>query len=219
MLRSGFAQRALAVLVWGYLLLVRYTTRWEWRYEQVTPDELSERYGNVVVAFWHSRLLMMPPFSHRLKAPMCVMISHHRDGAFITSVCKLFGVRAVRGSSRRGGVGALKGAQTVLAEGANLGITPDGPRGPVEQVQLGVISLAKKSGRPIIPVAYGVKRGKRINSWDRFLVPYPFTRGCFAIGAPMHIAPDDDDQEQAERLRLKLQHMTALADAVPLEGR
>lgn len=214
-LRSQLFQTLLAALVAGYIWLVRVTTRWHWWEETESLKAVMKRHPQVIVAFWHQRLLMMPGLRHALPGPMYVMISRHRDGAFITAVCARFGVDAVRGSSRRGGVAALKGAVDKLHDG-NVVITPDGPRGPRERVQPGVIALAKTSGLPIIPVAYSVKRGRLMNSWDRFLVPAPFNRGCIAIGTPLYIARDADDDavdNAAMELQGRLQHVTQRADS------
>jgi len=161
-------------------------------------------------AFWHSRLLFMP-YSYR-GARIALVISQHRDGEYITRTMQRlrraggadFEVSTVRGSSTRGGAAALRGAVRKLRDGWDLGITPDGPRGPRHEVQSGVIEIARLSGVPVVPVTFAAHPGWALNSWDRFLVPRPFARGLFLYGKPMEI-PRHADSDQREALRFRLE--------------
>ncbi len=155
-----------------------------------TPFDASDPQRNVY-AFWHARLLMVPHIS-RHGWYGYVLISSHRDGGFIADAMRLLGVETVRGSTTRGGARAmLKMLRAVKEESRHLGITPDGPKGPREVVQKGTVQMAMKAGLPIIPVCYATKRHWRINSWDRFYIPKPFTRGVFVMGDPVLISKDD----------------------------
>ena len=111
-----------------------------------------------------------------------------------------FGIHTVRGSSGRSGRAVLTEALAVLQHGDNLTITPDGPRGPARRAQPGAARIAARAGVPIVPVSYDASRGKRINSWDSFLIPYPFCKLTFAIGSPVEVNKDtlDSGSKQVE---------------------
>jgi lysophospholipid acyltransferase (LPLAT)-like uncharacterized protein len=112
--------------------------------------------GHCIFAFWHSRQLMMP-LAYRGRR-VHVLISRHRDGELIQRIVARFGFLAVRGSTRRGGAEALLELVRLGREGADLAITPDGPRGPRQVVQMGVIHLAKATGLPIVPVTFSCSK-------------------------------------------------------------
>ncbi len=171
--------------------------------------EESEREGNIY-AFWHNRLLMMPYISRGRKA--AALISQHRDGELISRTMTRFGFSSVRGSSSRGGGRALRRMPGLLKEGFDIGITPDGPRGPRYRVQPGVISLARLSGRPVYPVTFSADRFRSFNSWDRFQVPRLFARGVFVWGEPMRVRRGDDLEEKRMELEASLADITARAD-------
>jgi len=137
-----------------------------------------------VFAFWHGRMLMMPPI-YPPGRKMHVLISTHRDGEMIARTMHRFGFGTVRGSSTRGGATAATQAVRALLAGENVAVTPDGPKGPVMQVQPGVLAIAEMSGVPVIPVTYASTRHKCMRSWDRFMVALPFGTIYYRVGAPM----------------------------------
>jgi lysophospholipid acyltransferase (LPLAT)-like uncharacterized protein len=166
-----------------------------------------------IFAFWHSRQLMMP-LAYR-GAQIYILISRHRDGELIRRIVSRFGFRAVRGSTTRGGAAALRELVQLGRSGADLAITPDGPKGPRQVAQMGVIHLAKATGLPIVPVTFSCSKKKLFSSWDRFLVPYPFGRGLFRMGEPMWVTPQASAEEmEAKRRELEsvLNRLTAEAD-------
>ncbi|MBL4774615.1 MAG: lysophospholipid acyltransferase family protein, partial [Mariprofundus sp.] len=155
-----------------FLFLVN-TIRWKILGTPFSQDN-PQRY---VHAFWHARLLMMPRISRHVWHGY-MLISSHRDGGFIADTMHLLGTDTIRGSTTRGGARAmLRMLRAVKEENRHLGITPDGPKGPPEVVQKGTVQLAMKAGLPIVPVCYATKAHWRINSWDKFYIPKPFTRG------------------------------------------
>jgi len=119
----------------------------------------------------------------------------------------------IRGSSSRGGAQALLALREVLKTGDRVGFTPDGPRGPLQEVQPGVLFLAQKAGVPIVPVAYGARSAWVFGSWDRFLVPTPLNRIVMMYGEPLRVAPHDSLEERAVALQQALNIVTASADA------
>lgn len=141
----------------------------------------------------------MMPYCWDPAQPIHMMVSLHRDGQFIARTVKNFGIDTVVGSSSKGGAKALREMVKLLASGACVGLTPDGPRGPRMRAGSGIIALARLSGVPIIPVAFSLSRGKNLKSWDRFLVGGLFARGVFIWGEPVDVVRDatPDIQEKA----------------------
>lgn len=113
---------------------------------------------NVIVAFWHGRQLMLP-VAYRGKG-VSIMVSRHRDGEWIARTVAHFGFRSVRGSTTRGGASALRSLIREARSGRDVGITPDGPRGPRHRVRPGVVELARQTGLPILPLAFGASKKK-----------------------------------------------------------
>ncbi|MBW2038885.1 MAG: lysophospholipid acyltransferase family protein [Deltaproteobacteria bacterium] len=168
---------------------------------------------NIIIAFWHGRLLMMP-LVYRGEG-VKVMVSRHRDGELINRTIQLFGFETVRGSTTRGGLSGIRGLVRALKEGYDVAIAPDGPRGPRYQVQAGVIQLAKISGCPILPLAFSASSRKILRTWDRFLIPYPFSRGVFVWGEPIWVNPEAGEEEMEQKSLLlegRLEEITELAD-------
>ena len=143
----------------------------------------------VIVAFWHEQLLMMPfVYPGQLGA---ILISQHRDGEYIARMAVLLGFQVVRGSATRGGTQALRELLEALRAGRHVVITPDGPKGPRRQAKPGVVELARRSGMPILPVAFAAGRAWVIRrSWDQFFVPRPGSRSAYAWGAPIRVPSD-----------------------------
>ena len=168
----------------------------------------------VIVAFWHARLLMMP-FAYPGR-PAAILISQHRDGEYITRIAERLGFTVVRGSATRGGARAFMQLIRSLREGNNVVITPDGPKGPRQQAKSGVIELARLSGMPLLPVAFGAWPRTIMKSWDRFLLPHPFGRAVFVWGEPIYV-PADAEPGAVEKLQSvlaeRLDALVADADA------
>jgi lysophospholipid acyltransferase (LPLAT)-like uncharacterized protein len=120
-------------------------------------------------------------------------------------------VKAVRGSSTHNAKGAIREVVRRGRAGSNIAFTPDGPKGPPRVVKEGVIFAAQMTGLPIIPVAFGAARKKLLRSWDRMVVPMPFSRVVYLYGEPIDMPRDGN----AEELRQKLEtSMNALAERV-----
>lgn len=165
----------------------------------------------MIHAFWHARLLMMLRITPDWHGYM--LISEHRDGGFISDALNLCGVDTVRGSTTRGGARAtLRLLRAVKNENRHIGITPDGPKGPAQLVQKGTIQLAMKSGLPVMPICWATSRCWRINSWDRFYIPKPFSRGVFVFGEPIRISPDEDVDAALARVQAGMDAVQQRAD-------
>src|SRR5205814_4800602 len=131
-------------------------------------------------------------------------ISASRDGDLIADVTQRFGFDVVRGSSSRMGASALLELSQVLASGRDILITPDGPRGPAYELGPGIVFLAQKTGAPVVPVNMEFSSCWRVKSWDRFIIPKPFSKVRVIVGQPHQVKSTSTDQEfEAERLRLQ----------------
>ena len=135
-----------------------------------------------VYAFWHSGLLPLS-FLHRDEG-IAVLVSRHRDGELITRVIEQLGYVAARGSSTRGGEAGVRGMLAWAGRDRQLAVTPDGPRGPAEQVKPGALYLAERTGRRMVPIAMAASPAHALRTWDRFCLPWPFARVLVTHGAP-----------------------------------
>lgn len=153
----------------------------------------------VIFAFWHDQLLMMPPVYKGEKVK--VLISPSKDGELIARTISFFSMETIRGSSNRGGREALWEMITLPENEVDLGITPDGPKGPRHEVKFGAAKLAQSTGRPIVPVAFACSHGHRFKSWDRFLVPYPWGKAVYCLGEPLIAGEDESLQNFQSRVQ------------------
>jgi lysophospholipid acyltransferase (LPLAT)-like uncharacterized protein len=178
-LKFTFFQRiVLAVaprLVWALLRVVSLTWRFEVIAEEgVVPVLAGEKAGAEIYCFWHQCVLECTAYFRGSGA--VILVSRSFDGELIARILRLFGFDAVRGSSSRGAREGLLGLKSVLESGRTAIFTADGPRGPIYQTKLGPIKLAQMTGAPIGAFHLEPEHAWTMRSWDRFLVPKPFTR-------------------------------------------
>jgi hypothetical protein len=142
----------------------------------------------VIFAFWHGALLPLVHY-HRGEG-IVVLVREHDDGEYITRVIRRNGFGTVRGSSTRGGTKGLRGLVRAARGGHDLALTPDGPRGPRGVFKPGALAVAQMTGLPLIPLGVGASSGRRLGSWDGFLVPNPFSRVTIEYLPPRWVARD-----------------------------
>ncbi|PIW26588.1 MAG: hypothetical protein COW30_14370 [Rhodospirillales bacterium CG15_BIG_FIL_POST_REV_8_21_14_020_66_15] len=217
-LKSDAVRRLLCWLGSLYIRLVHATGRWQVVGGQSARDRWAAG-KPFILCFWHGRLLMMPYCWPRDRT-IHMLISRHRDGQIIARTVGHFGIRTVAGSSSRGGAPALRAMVKALKTGDCVGITPDGPRGPRMRASDGIVNLARLAGVPIIPATFGAERGRLLQSWDRFLVAWPFGRGVIVWGDPIEVARDADaDGLAAARAEVENALNAITAEADRLTGR
>jgi lysophospholipid acyltransferase (LPLAT)-like uncharacterized protein len=194
----------------GLIKLIYATIRWE----VVAPDSADED-RQVIYAFWHGRMLMLPEHYRRLKnrPPLYMLISQHGDGRLIAFAIKLLGIQSVAGSSTRRGMAATLELVRRLEEGVAIGITPDGPKGPRQVCKRGVVTMACHSGVAIRPVTYSTEERWVLPSWDRMIVPRPFSRGVVVFGDLLTPTPEGDEEEFRSKIEESLNAITERADA------
>ena len=157
-------------------------------------------------AVWHNRLLLLPSVFRRFLSPRpaAALISASHDGDLLAAMVERFGYGTIRGSTSRKAASALLRLTEVFAEGTHLVITPDGPRGPVYQLGQGIIFLAQKCNAAIVPANMEYSSCWRFKSWDRFILPRPFSKVRVILGVPLQIAATPNpEQFESERLRLQ----------------
>jgi lysophospholipid acyltransferase (LPLAT)-like uncharacterized protein len=189
-------------LVRALLWLVGFT----WRYEiiaaeGVTPVLFGQKAGAEIYCFWHQCVLPCTLYFRRTNA--VILISRSFDGELIARILRMFGFDAVRGSSSRAGREGLLGLKRVLEGGTPAIFTADGPRGPIYQTKMGPVKLAQLTGAPIGAFHLEPERAWAMKSWDRFLVPMPFTRIVVSWGPWTHV-PVDLPAEEFEPKREEL---------------
>ncbi len=160
----------------------------------------------VLWIFWHNRMLLVPICYRRMfpRRPGVVLTSASRDGEMLAAFMRRFGFEAARGSSSRRGMRALLALTRRVREGFDVGITPDGPRGPRYRLGPGVISLARKTGAPIVPMALNYERYWCLKSWDRFMIPKPFSKVTLTL-AHRHTVPAALTEAEFEAQRAQVE--------------
>lgn len=162
----------------------------------------------VIFALWHNRIFTMPPIwalTGGKNRRTVVLTSASKDGTTLATAMHMFGIGAIRGSSSRRAVSALIGMKKALKEGFDVCVTPDGPKGPRYRVQPGVIKIAQTTGTHIIPIHIRYSSAWRLKTWDRFVIPKPFSRVSVSFDSPLVIAKGLTD-EDFEKQRISLEH-------------
>lgn len=212
LLQNTMVSSILGYLIWAYMVLCARTIRWTVEGDDTFRQAWARDQG-LIVAAWHSRVLMLPTIWSRIarklpkkQYPTAMLISLSRDGQAVAKAIEHLGLEAVRGSSThkrkrkdKGGIAAIAETSRRLRANSVVCITPDGPRGPAEEVQPGPIVLAQRSGAAIIPYALDCRPVRRLNTWDRFMIPLPFARGAMILGAPISIdksAPTEESRQK-----------------------
>lgn len=175
-----------------------------WRYRVVNPevvDGLRERRTPMILALWHGQMLV--PLWHHRGQGIGILISEHRDGEIIAQIAASLKLRTVRGSTSRGGGRALIGLVRELSDGYDIAITPDGPRGPAGSFAPGALVAAQRAGAPIVAIGVHAPRAWHLGSWDRFVIPWPFSRVYMAYSEPTYVAAATPREAAAEAPRFQ----------------
>lgn len=167
------------LVLWPFGLLVQLWGR-SLRFE-TSPGDLqayTKRDGPVAMVLWHNRLFLSAEIVRRFRGgrPAYALVSASQDGAWLTAFFSLAGVRTVRGSSSRLGREAANALVEMIRAGHDIGITPDGPRGPRYELKPGAVIVARRTRTPILLIGARFSSAWRLRSWDRFYVPKPFSR-------------------------------------------
>jgi hypothetical protein len=173
-------------------------------------DKIVEEKKPVAYCFWHNRIFYLSYFlyrySHRKGLKITALISQSKDGEIISRVVKAFGGRSARGSTTRGGIGAVKTLLRCVRDGYALAITPDGPRGPVYKFQSGAIFVSSFAQVPIVPITCTFEKAWVFKSWDKFMIPKPFSKINVYVEKPLWIEKEIKP-EAAEKCQKNLENI------------
>ena len=188
--------RAADLIFYLLINLIGLTARFEvtgWE----NHDKAEENGGLPIYVFWHDRIFLTTYWWRNRR--IVVMTSRSFDGEYIARFIQRFGYGAVRGSSTRGGVGAIIEMARLMRAGCTTAFTIDGPKGPRYLAKMGAVLLAKKSGHPIMPVTMALDRYWTTASWDGFQIPKPFTRARIFVASPIYVPADADESTLAAK--------------------
>jgi lysophospholipid acyltransferase (LPLAT)-like uncharacterized protein len=207
-IRSDRKSELLGMLAGWSMKLLALTLRLEVR-DEAGIGATDKPIPPVILMLWHNRFFAVAPAWRRLcgghrKSVALTSASH--DGAVVARALAAFGLGAIRGSSSRRGVAALVGLKRASMEGLDVCITPDGPRGPRYRIQPGVVKLAQSTGAPVIPIHVRFSSAWRLKSWDRFVIPKPFSHVLVTFAPPITI-PRNLDESAFEKQRINLEDL------------
>jgi hypothetical protein len=185
----------------AYIRLLHRTMSIEARGREVLAAARKDP-GRYILCFWHSRFVLMP-YAYP-GGRIVVLSSDHRDAEALVRVLRKFGIEQARGSTSRRSLTGMRQLLRKVEDGCDVGMTPDGPKGPRRRAQPGVIAVARFTGLPIVPVGFSASPARRLRTWDRTLVPGFFSKGLFLYGEPI-VVPRESDEPAQERCRLALE--------------
>lgn len=205
--KSKTVQVAVGEALAAYLAIVHATSRLV-----SEPADYEDRYRPMapyIVAMWHGQHFMTP-FVRPKSLPAKVMISRSRDGEINATIARRFGMGLIRASGgktaaqikKRGGARGFLEAVRTLENGESLAMTADIPKGPARRAGLGIVMLARASGRPVMPTAYASGRRWDLQSWDKASVNLPYSKAAFVVGAPVEVPMDASDEALEEYRQL-----------------
>jgi len=187
---------------------------WSWRIEEAGRSELGPRARpkeKILWPLWHETILASV-WWHR-RRDVHVMISSSRDGELIATLARFLGYTPVRGSSTRGGQEAAREMVEFIERGKPCAITPDGPRGPRRQMKMGAVQIGRLTGCSVVPFGFAAEHGWRLKSWDKFIIPRPFTRAVFVYGEPIFVPSNEgNEKEYFQKFQAEMDRVTEQAE-------
>ena len=183
--KTSTGQKLIGLTFYFITKLISHSIRWEY-FEQSKKSKIFDNKHKYIFCCWHNKLFLGPHLLPRNRV-INALQSSHSDGMITSLAFQYLGMNVILGSSKKGGMQAFRKMVKCLQLGESIAITPDGPKGPKEKVKEGIIKLAQMTNTPIIPLVWATRKYKIINSWDNFVLPYPFSKGIYSFGKPIHI--------------------------------
>ena len=200
--KTSAGQKLIGFIFYFITKLVSCSIRWEY-FEQSKKSKIVDDKNKYIFCCWHNKLFLGPHLLPRNRI-INALQSSHSDGMITSLAFQYLGMNVILGSSKKGGMQAFRKMVKRLQLGESIAITPDGPKGPKEKVKEGIIKLAQITNTPIIPLVWATRKFKIINSWDNFVIPYPFSKGIYSFGRPIYIEKKIDmNKFELERRNLE----------------
>ncbi len=193
-----------------YIKICFQTSIWLTKNSEIV-EKLLKKNKSFVVCFWHNRLLMAV-FCWKWPHEFKMLISGHSDGKIISNAISNFGIQTISGSARKNNVSSLKEILKEINGNSIIGITPDGPKGPNEEVKIGLISLLKKTNVPVLPLSYSAKFKFKLKTWDKFIFVIPFNKFVAVWGNPLQFDKNKTLAENKLILEKEMKRVTMLSD-------
>jgi len=208
--KNKYSQIFLGWIISIYLRICFQTSLWFTKNSEIVEDLINED-KSLIVCFWHNRLLMAV-FCWNSEKPFKMLISGHSDGRIISEAVSHLGIETIRGSARKEKLSSLKKIVTLIENNNILGFTPDGPRGPNEEVKDGFMSLLKKTNVTVLPLSYSAKFKIRLKTWDEFIFVPPLNKFVAVWGNPFKFDKKKTCKENKKILEKEMKRITMLSD-------
>ena len=183
--KTKYGQKSIGFLFYLITKFICFSIRWKC-YDEDQKSNIFNNKDQYIFCCWHNRLFLGPHLLPRNRI-INALQSSHSDGMITSIAFKYLGMNVILGSSMKGGMQAFRKMVKCIKNGESIAITPDGPKGPKETVKEGVIKLAQITGIPIVPLVWSTKKFKIIDSWDNFVIPFPFSKGIYTFGKPIYV--------------------------------
>ena len=201
--KTSFGQKIIGFLFYLITKIIFLSIRWKF-YNEDQKSNIFNVDNQYIFCCWHNRLFLGPHLLPRNRI-INALQSSHSDGMITSIAFKYLGMNVILGSSMKGGMQAFRKMVKCIQNGESIAITPDGPKGPKESVKEGIIKLAQITGAPIVPLVWTTKKFKLIDSWDHFVIPFPFSKGIYTFGKPIYIDKKISEND-FEILRLEVEN-------------
>lgn len=213
---SWLFQQLICLIILNYMKLVYLTSKKVFVNEDLFLEAIKNK-EPIIISFWHNRLMMAPfvTIKPRKLYPnynFMTLASNHGDGRFVGKIMERIGLNSIYGSSRDGrkssrgiDLKSLKQIINGLKQGFSLGITPDGPRGPNQKINGEIVKIARLSGAKILALSYSSSRHKKLNTWDKFYIPKPFSKLCFYYDDSLISVPKSASDEEMQIIKEKVE--------------
>mgnify|MGYP001461816814 CR=1 FL=1 len=191
--KTHIGQKLIGFLFYSITSLISRSIRWEYLVENEKSNIFNSN-KEYIFCCWHNKLFLGPHLLPRNRV-INALQSSHSDGMVTSLAFKYLGMNVILGSSKKGGMQAFRKMVKCIKSGESVAITPDGPKGPKEKVKEGIIKLAQITETSIIPLVWTTNKFKLINSWDNFVIPYPFSKGVYSFGKPIYVKKQINEYE------------------------
>ena len=228
--RSAPVVAVLGFMIWAWMALVGRTIRWTIENEAETRAALAAAApSGFVIACWHETIMLMPSGWNRAirhwperRGRTAMMISLSPDGESVARAVTRLDIDLIRGSAGnkkkankdKGGLRAIAEAASRLRAGESVCMTPDGPRGPRRVASQGAVTLAQRAGALVLPYAVSAHPVLRLKSWDRFIIPLPFTKGAIVFGPLIECPRSAEPEALLDALQRGMDEATGRAETL-----